>query len=136
MPEMQLPRPAHAPALFAFEQENRAYFAASIPDRGDGYFAHRIPGSRLLEPVAVWGVAPGTGALAGTATTDLFEMRGSSGISLAGDGRRAHHQGTAPASSKNCPVGPSSGRVASLMAIAAPCSGVRTPRKPLRSVAT
>jgi ribosomal-protein-alanine N-acetyltransferase len=39
MPEIQLLRPAHAPALFAFEQENRAYFAASIPDRGDDYFA-------------------------------------------------------------------------------------------------
>ncbi|MFI6358271.1 GNAT family N-acetyltransferase [Streptomyces sp. NPDC050743] len=38
MPEIQLLRPAHAPALFAFEQENRAYFAASIPDRGDDYF--------------------------------------------------------------------------------------------------
>ncbi|MEE1795583.1 GNAT family N-acetyltransferase [Streptomyces sp. BE308] len=30
----------HAPALLAFEQENRAYFAASVPDRGDDYFAH------------------------------------------------------------------------------------------------
>ncbi|MGW1805611.1 GNAT family N-acetyltransferase [Streptomyces sp. NPDC002078] len=39
MPEIQLLRPAHAPALFAFEQENRAYFAASVPDRGDDYFA-------------------------------------------------------------------------------------------------
>jgi len=33
-------RPDHAPALLTFEQENRAYFAASIPDRGDDYFAH------------------------------------------------------------------------------------------------
>ncbi|MFE9725038.1 GNAT family N-acetyltransferase [Streptomyces sp. NPDC005794] len=32
-------RPDHAPALLAFEQENRAYFAASIPDRGDDFFA-------------------------------------------------------------------------------------------------
>ncbi|HEX6353672.1 GNAT family N-acetyltransferase [Actinophytocola sp.] len=32
-------RPDHAPALLTFELENRAYFAASIPDRGDGYFA-------------------------------------------------------------------------------------------------
>jgi ribosomal-protein-alanine N-acetyltransferase len=40
MPELQLLRPDHAPALLAFEQENRAYFAASIPDRGDNYFAH------------------------------------------------------------------------------------------------
>ncbi|WP_105974445.1 GNAT family N-acetyltransferase [Streptomyces geranii] len=39
MPEIQLLRPDHAPALLAFEQENRTYFAASIPDRGDEYFA-------------------------------------------------------------------------------------------------
>jgi ribosomal-protein-alanine N-acetyltransferase len=30
----------HGPALLAFEQENRAYFAKSIPDRGDDYFAN------------------------------------------------------------------------------------------------
>ncbi|TDC19873.1 N-acetyltransferase [Streptomyces sp. 8K308] len=29
----------HAAALLAFERENRAYFARSIPDRGDAYFA-------------------------------------------------------------------------------------------------
>lgn len=40
MPELQRLRLDHAPALLAFEQENRAYFAASIPDRGDDYFAH------------------------------------------------------------------------------------------------
>ncbi|WP_330457952.1 GNAT family N-acetyltransferase [Streptomyces sp. NBC_00820] len=28
----------HAPALLAFERENREYFARSIPDRGDAYF--------------------------------------------------------------------------------------------------
>ncbi|MFD3583104.1 GNAT family N-acetyltransferase [Streptomyces sp. NPDC058683] len=39
MPELHLLRPDHAPALLAFEQENRAYFAATIPDRGDDYFA-------------------------------------------------------------------------------------------------
>ncbi|MFC8074560.1 GNAT family N-acetyltransferase [Streptomyces sp. NPDC057307] len=38
MPELQLLRLDHAPALLAFEKENRAYFAASIPDRGDAYF--------------------------------------------------------------------------------------------------
>ncbi|MFI1189852.1 GNAT family N-acetyltransferase [Streptomyces californicus] len=32
-------RADHAEALLAFERENRAYFAASVPDRGDGYFA-------------------------------------------------------------------------------------------------
>ncbi|MEU6996703.1 GNAT family N-acetyltransferase [Nonomuraea sp. NPDC046570] len=40
MSELQRLRLDHAPALFAFEQENRAYFAASIPDRGDDYFTH------------------------------------------------------------------------------------------------
>ncbi|NDL56587.1 GNAT family N-acetyltransferase [Phytoactinopolyspora mesophila] len=32
-------RPDHAQALLTFEQENRAYFARSVPDRGDAYFA-------------------------------------------------------------------------------------------------
>jgi ribosomal-protein-alanine N-acetyltransferase len=39
MPELQLVRLDHAPALLAFERENRAYFAAVIPDRGDEFFA-------------------------------------------------------------------------------------------------
>lgn len=38
MPELQLIRPDHAPALLVFERENRAYFAASVPDRGDEFF--------------------------------------------------------------------------------------------------
>jgi [ribosomal protein S5]-alanine N-acetyltransferase len=38
MPDLQLVRLDHAPALLAFEQENRAYFAAVIPDRGDEFF--------------------------------------------------------------------------------------------------
>jgi ribosomal-protein-alanine N-acetyltransferase len=29
---------SHAEALLAFERENREYFAASVPDRGDAYF--------------------------------------------------------------------------------------------------
>ncbi|MCC3653821.1 GNAT family N-acetyltransferase [Streptomyces sp. S07_1.15] len=40
MPRLQLLRPDHAPAVLAFERENRAFFAASVPDRGDDYFAH------------------------------------------------------------------------------------------------
>lgn len=40
MPRLQLLRPGHAAALLAFERENRAYFAMSIPDRGDDYFTH------------------------------------------------------------------------------------------------
>ncbi|MEV0320501.1 GNAT family N-acetyltransferase [Streptomyces sp. NPDC050658] len=39
MPELQRLRPDHAPALLAFERENRAYFARSVPDRGDAYFS-------------------------------------------------------------------------------------------------
>lgn len=40
MAELQLLRRDHATALLAFERENREYFAAAIPDRGDDYFAH------------------------------------------------------------------------------------------------
>ncbi|MET7699615.1 GNAT family N-acetyltransferase [Streptomyces sp. NPDC005485] len=32
-------RTDHAPALLAFERENRDYFARSVSDRGDAYFA-------------------------------------------------------------------------------------------------
>ncbi|OLZ66877.1 GNAT family N-acetyltransferase [Streptomyces sp. IMTB 2501] len=39
MPELQSLSPDHGPALLAFERENRAYFAASVPDRGEEYFA-------------------------------------------------------------------------------------------------
>jgi ribosomal-protein-alanine N-acetyltransferase len=38
MTELQRLRLDHGPALLAFERQNRAYFAASIPDRGDEYF--------------------------------------------------------------------------------------------------
>jgi ribosomal-protein-alanine N-acetyltransferase len=37
-PELQVLRADHAPALLAFERANRAYFAASVPDRGDAFF--------------------------------------------------------------------------------------------------
>ncbi|MEU9086622.1 GNAT family N-acetyltransferase [Streptomyces sp. NPDC048357] len=40
MPRLELLRFDHAPAVLDFERENRAYFAASVPDRGDEYFAH------------------------------------------------------------------------------------------------
>nr|WSY57398.1 GNAT family N-acetyltransferase [Streptomyces sp. NBC_00886] len=39
MPELQRLRADHAPAVLAFELTNRAYFAASISDRGDDFFA-------------------------------------------------------------------------------------------------
>jgi len=38
MPELQRLRADHGPAILAFELANRAYFAASISDRGDEYF--------------------------------------------------------------------------------------------------
>ncbi|WP_031087083.1 GNAT family N-acetyltransferase [Streptomyces sp. NRRL WC-3549] len=38
MTMLQRLRADHAPALLAFERENRAYFAATVPDRGDAYF--------------------------------------------------------------------------------------------------
>jgi [ribosomal protein S5]-alanine N-acetyltransferase len=38
MPELQRLRADHAPAILAFELANRAYFAASISDRGDEFF--------------------------------------------------------------------------------------------------
>ena len=38
MPELQRLRADHAAAVLAFELANRAYFAASISDRGDEFF--------------------------------------------------------------------------------------------------
>jgi [ribosomal protein S5]-alanine N-acetyltransferase len=36
--ELQRLRPDHEPAVLAFEQENRAYFAESVSDRGDDFY--------------------------------------------------------------------------------------------------
>ncbi|MFJ9397387.1 GNAT family N-acetyltransferase [Streptomyces californicus] len=41
-------RADHAEAVLAFERENRAYFAASVPDRGDDYFAEFAVRHRAL----------------------------------------------------------------------------------------
>ncbi len=38
MPELQRLQACHAAAVLAFELANRAYFAASISDRGDAFF--------------------------------------------------------------------------------------------------
>ena len=38
MPELQRLHAGHAPAVLAFELANRAYFAASISDRGDEFY--------------------------------------------------------------------------------------------------
>jgi [ribosomal protein S5]-alanine N-acetyltransferase len=40
VPELQRLRADHAPAILAFELANRAYFAASISDRGEDFFEH------------------------------------------------------------------------------------------------
>jgi len=39
VPELQRLLAEHAPAVLAFEVANRSYFAASVSDRGDDYFA-------------------------------------------------------------------------------------------------
>ncbi|MGW6919178.1 GNAT family N-acetyltransferase [Kitasatospora sp. NPDC054939] len=41
-------RAGHAGALLAFERENRGYFARSVPDRGDAYFAEFADRHRAL----------------------------------------------------------------------------------------
>ncbi|MEU1181070.1 GNAT family N-acetyltransferase [Streptomyces sp. NPDC005820] len=38
MPELKQLHAGHAPAVLAFELANRAYFAASVSDRGDAFF--------------------------------------------------------------------------------------------------
>lgn len=38
MPELQRLNAGHAPAVLAFELANRAYFAASVSDRGDEFY--------------------------------------------------------------------------------------------------
>ncbi|NEC07369.1 GNAT family N-acetyltransferase [Streptomyces sp. SID7909] len=48
MPELQRLRPDHAPAVLAFEKANRAFFAASVPDRGDAFFADYPPRHEAL----------------------------------------------------------------------------------------
>ena len=50
MPELKRLRAGHAPAVLAFELANRAYFAASISDRGDDFFAaNHLPPITLLK---------------------------------------------------------------------------------------
>jgi [ribosomal protein S5]-alanine N-acetyltransferase len=61
-PELEQLHAHHAPAVLAFELVNRAYFAASISDRGDEFFdqfpdrhtALLAIGSRSRSPAAVW----------------------------------------------------------------------------------
>ena len=48
VPELQRLRADHAPAVLAFELANRAYFAASISDRGDEFFDQFAEGYNAL----------------------------------------------------------------------------------------
>ncbi len=48
MPDLQRLAAHHADALLHFEQENREYFARSVPDRGDEYFARFAERHALL----------------------------------------------------------------------------------------
>jgi ribosomal-protein-alanine N-acetyltransferase len=57
VPEVELVRADHAPALLTFEQTNRAYFAASVPDRGDSYFTDFAERHAELLAVQATGVA-------------------------------------------------------------------------------
>ncbi|MFE0671817.1 GNAT family N-acetyltransferase [Streptomyces sp. NPDC058867] len=42
-------RQEHAEALLAFERENRAYFARTVPDRGDDFFRPAVFAARLRD---------------------------------------------------------------------------------------
>jgi ribosomal-protein-alanine N-acetyltransferase len=48
MPELQRLEAGHAPAVLAFERANRAWFAASISDRGDEFFTEFADRFRAL----------------------------------------------------------------------------------------
>jgi ribosomal-protein-alanine N-acetyltransferase len=54
VPHLELLRPDHAPAVLAFEIENRAYFARSISDRGEEFFEwyDEVHRARLAEQEA------------------------------------------------------------------------------------
>jgi ribosomal-protein-alanine N-acetyltransferase len=81
VPELQLLNAGHAPAVLAFELANRAYFTASISDRGDDFFAHYADrhSERLAEQEA------GTGAFYVLVAED-GSVLGRFNLLLAGDG--------------------------------------------------
>ncbi len=81
MPELQLLRADHAPAVLAFETANRAYFSASISDRGDEFFEHfaDVHAARLAEQDA------GTGAYYVLVDED-GSVLGRFNLIIAGDG--------------------------------------------------
>lgn len=54
MPVLELLRPEHAEVLLEFERENRAWFARTVTDRGDAFFADfaQVLAARLAEQEA------------------------------------------------------------------------------------
>ena len=81
VPQLQRLNAGHAPAVLAFELANRAYFAASISDRGDAFFEHFADwhSARLAEHDA------GTGAFYVLVDED-GSVLGRFNLLLAGDG--------------------------------------------------
>jgi [ribosomal protein S5]-alanine N-acetyltransferase len=59
VPELQRLHAGHAPAVLAFELANRAYFAASISDRGDEFFDQFTNRHAASDPAHLGG-KPGT----------------------------------------------------------------------------
>ena len=54
MPELQRLEAGHAPAVLAFERANRAWFAASISDRGDEFFTQASAGMPGVARIRKW----------------------------------------------------------------------------------
>ncbi|MFF1546060.1 GNAT family N-acetyltransferase [Streptomyces sp. NPDC058291] len=71
MPVLEQLRADHAPAVLAFELANRDYFAASVGDRGDAFFARYADRHRALLAEQTTGVcafyvlAAGDGSVVG-----------------------------------------------------------------------
>ncbi|WP_328621765.1 GNAT family N-acetyltransferase [Streptomyces sp. NBC_00354] len=57
-------RADHAPTLLAFERDNRAYFARTVPDRGDAYFTEFADRHRALLAEHAAGRGTATAAVA------------------------------------------------------------------------
>lgn len=57
MPDLERLRPDHASAVLDFELANRAYFAASISDRGDEFYEHFAERHQALLDEQLAGVA-------------------------------------------------------------------------------
>ncbi|MBV9796238.1 MAG: GNAT family N-acetyltransferase [Actinobacteria bacterium] len=78
-PGLQRLRAEHGPAVLAFEHENRGYFAASISDRGDEFFAQFADRFRALlveqesGACAFYVVVAADGAILGR--FNLYEVR-------------------------------------------------------------